>query len=304
LHTALSDGALLSGGGFGEGFLGAEAWLRQWTFGQIMGVVSETALEKPGTGFTLFLCIAFILFPRCSSVAQIVATKDLVNLSPKDTSVKHVPSPPPDNGRNADNCAEAVVGIRDGEIVKAIPEKLQLEIVNVEPNVFYDGTAILVTVRLKNRGDQAILVPWDIPPVQHDVDPKTGNESWEVAIIGLKMNSMEDPQKFRILKTEATLAASPSNPAQHLALRPGEWAEIKFKANIECFSPESWACETLPSGGHTQIQARWSEELSTHGVNGCEQWSGHYASTAAESPPFEIVYVTSFKSEEAIIPKQ
>jgi hypothetical protein len=266
-----------------------------------MEVVAETTL---GTTFKSLLLIAAILFLSYSGFAQMVATKDLTNSIPKDTSTEHVPAASSYMRQNTENFTNCGVGIRNGEIVKDVPEKLQLEIVNVEPNLVYDGTTIFVTVRLKNRGDRVILVPWDTPPVKPEIDPKTGFERWEVATIGLKMTKREDDQKYRILKAEANLAATPSNRAQHLALRSGEWVEIKFKATIECFSTESWVCQTLPPGGHTEIQARWSEELSTREVDGCDKWSGHYASAAAESLPFEVVYITSSKSEEATVPQQ
>jgi hypothetical protein len=259
-------------------------------------------VRKGGTRFeALFLVL--LLFLSYSGIAQMVATKDLTSSIPKSLtddvseSRSHI-------RQSTGNCEDGAVGIRDGKIVKDVPEKLQLEIVNVEPNMVYDGTAIVVTVRLKNSGNQVILVPWGRPPVKQDIDPKTGIETWEVATIGLKMTKREDHQKYRILKTDADLAATPNDPAQHVTLRLGEWVDIKFKATIECYSPESWVCQTLPPSGHTQIAARWSEELSTHEVDGCNEWAGHYTAAEAESLPFEVVYVTSYKSEEATVPQQ
>jgi hypothetical protein len=51
---------------------------------------------------------------------------------------------------------------------------------------------------------------------------------------------------YTYLKGEATLAAAPSNRAQHLELLSGQWADMKFKAAIECPSKETWALQGIP----------------------------------------------------------
>ena len=261
-------------------------------------------MENLSATFKAFLLLGAVWAFPCTGIAQLVATRDLTSIPTKPQSPQEGAAAPRHVGRNDDDCRDGAIGMRNGEAKKDTPDELKLEIVDVEPNPVYDGSTIAVMVRLKNAGKQVFLVPWDTPPVRPDIDPKTGVETREAAIIGLKLTKGDDPQKFRILRTEADLAATPSNRVQHVALRPGEWIEIKFQATIECSSQESWACHALHPGGQTQLLARWSEELSTHEVEGCDTWSGHYALNAAESPPFDIVYLDSPEPEQVTGAKQ
>jgi hypothetical protein len=263
-----------------------------------------TALENSWNRLKSLLLLATAFSLACHASAQLVATKDLTKSAPTIASTEETqpPSPPPGK-QNADKCSDNyAIGTRDGAISKDVPEKVQLEIVNVDPNLVYDGTTIFVTVRLKNVGDQPIFVPWETPPVKPDTDPKTGTASWESVYLSLTMDTREDRHRSSILKAEANLAATPSDRAQHIPLLPGRWVDVKFRATVECYSSESWACQPLPSAGHAQLTARWSEELSTHQEDGCSVWAGHYKSQTAESPPSQIVYVTSSKSDESATP--
>jgi hypothetical protein len=260
-------------------------WLSEASLGSL------SAILKP------ILLVAIVWTFPCPGVAQLVATRDLTSSPSKPQSAQE--SATSRAAGHNDDCRDSGIGIRDGVAKRDAPDELQLEILNVEPNLIYEGSTITVTVRLLNAGTQPLLVPWDAPPVEPDIDPKTGIETREVAMIGLKLTKGDDHQKFRILKTEGNLAATPSNRVQHVAVRTGEWIDIKFKATIECFSQESWACHTLPRDGQSHLLARWSEEFSTHEVEGCNTWSGHYALDAAESPPFDIVYLSSPETEGA-----
>jgi hypothetical protein len=190
------------------------------------------------------------------------------------------------------------MGVRDGAIVREVPERVQLELVSVDPPLVYDGTTIIATVRLKNIGDQPILVPWTTPPVEPDTDPKTGAKSWERATIHLTLGIREDRRRSSYLKGEANLTAAPSNRPQQVELLSGQWVDVKFEAAVECYSPESWACQPLPADGHAQLTAHWWESLSTHEEEGCSVWSGHYESRMAESAPFPISYFASSTSGE------
>jgi hypothetical protein len=247
---------------------------------------SAKAMFKP-----IILVAIVCAFPY-SGLTQLVATRDLTSSPLKPQSKKGDAS----HAVGKDDCQDFRVGIRDGIAKKDIPDELRLDIISVEPKLFYDSSTIVVTVRLKNAGTQPFLVPWDTPPVKPDTDPKTGIESQETARIGLKL-AKDDHLKFRILKTESNLAATPSNRVQHVALRTGEWIDIKFKATIECSPEESWACHTLPPDGQTHLLADWSEELSTHDERGCNTWSGHYKLNRVVSPPFDIVYLNSPETE-------
>jgi hypothetical protein len=262
------------------------------------------ALEKSLSGFNALLALTLILVPRYA-VSQLVATND------QTSNVAPVTSPtqePQTSSRPYDNSDESdcITGVRDGVIVQQAPEKVQLEIVSIEPRQVYEGTAIKVTIRLTNVGDKPILVPWATSPVAPETDPKTGTKSWERVSISLAFGTREEPRRTSYLKGEANLAATPSNRTQHVELLTGQWVEVKFNTVVLCYSSKSWAvCQKLPKDGHTELTAHWGESLSTHEEEGCSEWSGHYESRTAESAPFPIEYVaSSASSQKTITPRQ
>jgi len=183
--------------------------------------------------------------------------------------------------------------VADGVIVRDVPEKLQLEIVAVDPRLVYDGAAMVVTVRVKNIGDLPVLLPWESNRVEPDIDAKSGDTSYESASIHLTFGTREDRKHYTYLKGEATLTAAPSNRVQHLELLSGQWADVKFKAAVECASKETWACKQFQADEHAQVTAHWWEWLFTRQEKGCGGMRGAFKSRTLESSPLEVVYVAS-----------
>jgi len=259
-------------------------------------------LNRCRWGASSFVCLTLVLFAWRCAAAQLVATKDLTQGASDETKQAESPQEPrhipPTNNSDSAEKGDCVVGFRDGIVVPKAPEKLQLEIVDVDPKVVHPGTALLVTVRLKNVGASGVHVPWDSPLVKPDVDPKTGNLSWDAASINLSIATQAEWRNSSQLKGEAMLVAAPSHREQHAELLPGQWLEVKFKVAVECIPSGSLACRELPANEHAELTAHWLEWLSTHEENGCNVWKGTYNSRKADSKPFPVVYVPASPAGE------
>ena len=245
---------------------------------------------------SLLLCVVWMLFASQRAPAQLVATKDLTDTGSVRTSPQEVPSA----SRTPDDPdqQECFFGVADGVILRDVPEKLNLEIVSVDPRLVYDGTRLAITVRLKNLGDLPVLVPWQTTQVEPDTDPKTGDTSYESATIHLTFGTLKDRKQYTYLKGEVTFVAVPSNRAQYLELLTGQWVDVKFNAAIECSSKETWACKQFHADEHAQLTAHWWEWLFTREKKGCGGMRGAYKSRTLESSPLEVVYVASPPSDE------
>ena len=238
------------------------------------------------------LCLALIWFGALNISAQSVATKDLTEIAvvpSEQSSRSNTKSQDPEVADSKQK--DCAFGIRDGVIVRETPEKLQLDIVSAEPRLVYDKTAIMVTVRLKNVGDQPVLIPWETSQVESDIDPKTGATNNESASIHLTFGTLPDRKNYSYLKGEASLVAAPSRREQHIELLSGQWVDVKFKATLQCDSTESWACKSFHADEHAQLTAHWSEWLFTHEEDGCSRWRGAYKSRTLNSSPVDVVYV-------------
>jgi hypothetical protein len=259
-------------------------------------VPSEISLDKSWRRLTSILFVALMLFTSRDAAAQLVATKDLTKppittTSPPPTPLEAKPATPLPNGTEDRHCFQ---GVSDGVIVPDVPEKLQLEIVNTDPRLVYDGTTMVVTVRLKNVGDQHVLVPWETHPIEPDVDPNDGTTSYESATVHLTFGTLGDRQAS-YLKGQATLVAAPNNRAQHVELLSGQWVDVKLRSVIECASKEPWACKPFRADKNARLTADWSEWLYTRG---CKEGNSAYKSRTLESAPVEVVYVASAPSDK------
>jgi hypothetical protein len=232
----------------------------------------------------------------------LVATKDLTNAASDEAQQAKSPqvsqhAPPTTASDNAEkgNCG---VVLLDGFIVPKVPEKLRLEIVSANPTVLHPGSSLFVTVRLVNVGANSVRVPWDTPLVKPDIEPETGNLSWDAASIYLNFSTRGDRQSGSRLKGEASLVAAPSRREQHVELLPGQWLDVKFKVAVECDSVNYPACRALPANRNAELTAYWREWLSTYGDDGCNKRKGTYESWKVVSEPVPLAYDTASPASE------
>jgi hypothetical protein len=252
-------------------------------------------LNKRHRGASSFIWLTLVLLAWQCAEAQLVATKDLTNASSDEaqqakSSQASQPAAPTtaSDKTEKDNCNVVLV---HGAIPPKVPEKLRLEIVNADPKIVHPGSSLLVTVRLVNVGANSVLVPWDTPLVKPDIEPETGNLSWDAASISLYFATQGDRRSSRI-KGEALLVAAPSRREQHVELLPGQWLDVKFKAAVECDSVDYPACDALPANRNAELTADWWERLSTYEDDGCNKRKGTYELRTVNSEPLPVVYDT------------
>lgn len=233
----------------------------------------------------LVLALALIITPN--AIGQLVATKDLIS-NPVTPSI---PTQATSSSTSESQERDCFLEHRDGAVVSEVREKLRLEIVNAEPRLIYDKDAIAVTVRLKNEGDQPILVPWQtvhVDPFKATSDDET---SYENAEIRVTLRTQEKRGAGVFLEGGATLEALPGNYDHHVQLLPGQWVEVKFRAFVECLYKTDWGCPAFKADQHAQLTAHWSEWLFTQKGEGCKTVTGAYTSRKVDSDSLEIVYV-------------
>jgi len=254
------------------------------------------AIEGKETLVRLTWCVlvpilALMMTPN--AVAQLVATKDLIS-DPVKPSIPTEPAPGTSEGQGRDCFQEHY----DGAVVREVREKLRLEVVSADPRLIYDKAAMVVTVRLKNEGDQPVLVPWQTVHVQPSKVAPNDETSYENATIRVTLRTQEKRGGGAFLKGGAVLEAVPDNYDQHVELLPGQWIELRFRALVECLYNTDWGCPAFKADQHGQLVAHWSEWLFTQKGDGCKAVTGAYTSRKLDSDPLEIVYV-SLPSGEA-----
>ena len=234
----------------------------------------------------LVLVLAMIMTP--DAIGQLVATKDLISNPVKES----IPTSATILGTSEVQEQDCFVEHYDGAIVREVREKLRLEIVSADPRLIYDKAAIVVTVHLKNEGEQPVLVPWQtvhVDPVRTAPNDET---SYENAEIRVTLRTQEKRGGGAFLKGGAVLEALPDNYEQHVQLLPGQWVEVKFRALVECLYDTDWGCPAFKADQHGQLVAHWSEWLFTQKGDGCKAVTGAYTSRKLDSDPLEIVYAS------------
>jgi len=147
---------------------------------------------------TLFIPVLVTSLSACA-VAQLIATKDLTHISGQPTTPVKAPYATPVISAAGEN--DCFIDHRDGAIVRDVPEKLSFEIVSAEPRLVHNGAEITVTVRLKNEGDQQVVVPWEVGAIEPvKTDPNDETLSYESATIRLALGSPKDGGKQAYLK--------------------------------------------------------------------------------------------------------
>ena len=252
----------------------------------------ETAVRL--ARFVALPVLALVMTP--CTLAQLVATKDLTSSPAKPATPTEAPTTTsPASGEQERDC---FIDHRDGAVVREVREKIRLEIVSADPRLVYDKAPILVTVRLKNEGDQPVLVPWrtvHVEPVRIGPNYET---DYEQATIRVKLGTQEKRGQGTHLKGGAVLEAVPDKYDQHIQLLPGQWVEVKFSAFVECLYDTDWGCPGFKADQRAQLVAHWDEWLFTQQGQGCKAVTGAYKSRTIDSDPVGIVYVSSSPGEQ------
>lgn len=224
-----------------------------------------------------FLVFGLVAVP---GFAQLVASRDL-------TSGWRVPS---EHIAIPEACDKPRSSVIDGNQAKAGPVKakdLELTIVEISPAKLEIGNDFNSTVRLKNVGTAAVLVPSmaDGEQVLRNSADAT-EEKYEVGDISFRLTTGKRHGIPIYLNSAGALFANPNDKASYLALDPGKWLEIKLHARVECGMQDCMG-EIQPDG-KAVLTAWWYQRVLSHRVTGCEETHGTVAVRELDSSPFTV----------------
>ena len=166
-------------------------------------------------------------------------------------------------------------------------KSLELTIVQVSPAKLEIGNDFTASVRLKNVGNVAILIPAiaDGEQLQPASNPAS-EEKYEVGDVSFRLLSGKG--KIAVyLDSSGALFADPDNKASYLELAPGKWLDIKTHARVEC-GLENCAAEIHPDN-KAVLTAWWYQRVLVHRVSGCAETHGSVKVRELDSAPFTVV---------------
>jgi hypothetical protein len=219
-------------------------------------------------------------FTAAPSFAQLIASRDL-------TSGWRVPS---EHIAIPETCDKPRSLMTNGDQAKADLAKnkdLELTIVETSPAKLEIGNDFNATVRLKNIGTTAVLVPSiaDGEQVLRSAAATT-EEKYEVGDISFRLMTGKTHGIPIYLNSAGALFANPDDKASYLALDPGKWLEIKLHARMEC-GMENCLGDIQPDSKGV-LTAWWYQRVLSHKVNGCEETHGSLTIREVDSAPFTV----------------
>jgi len=215
---------------------------------------------------------------------QSVATRDLTS----DFSVPPERVPPP----SPQNCAKIHSSISNGarqadkQEDAAAASSLEFSIVSVSPAQLVIGEDFIANVRLKNTGSAPVLVPSFSDGERIAMGADAGQEQYEVADITFRLVSGNNRTPV-FLDSSGALFAQPSDKSSYLVLNPGNWVDLKIKANVTC-GAEKCLAEIQPDE-NAVLSGWWYQRVLTHSVSGCDEDHGSHEVREVNSIPFSVV---------------
>jgi hypothetical protein len=166
-------------------------------------------------------------------------------------------------------------------------KELELTIVGTSPAKLEIGGDFNATVRLKNVGTKAVLVPAAVDGERALHTSADGTEEkYEVGDISFRVATGKQHGVPVYLNSAGALFADPEAKDSYLSLNPGTWLEIKLHARVEC-GLEDCIGEIEPDN-KAVLTAWWYQRVLTHSVKGCEETHGSYTVRELDSSPFTV----------------
>ena len=227
-------------------------------------------------------CILFfgITFAVAPLPAQMVGSRDL-------TSGWRLPSEHISVPENCEKPRSSVLDGQEGHPEGASPKDLELTIVQTWPAKLEIGNDFNATVRLKNIGTAAVLVP-SAPDGEGLLRPSADGteEKYEVGDVSFRLTTGRQHGIPVYLNSAGALFADPDNNGGYLSLKPGNWLEIKIHARVEC-GMENCMGE-IPPDNNAQLTAWWYQRVLSHHVSGCDETHQSVKVREVDSAPFNI----------------
>jgi len=234
-------------------------------------------------GFHLACCVllgAHLALP--AAVAQMVASRDV-------TAGWRVPAERLSVPPSCSNPRSSVVdggSAPPGGATKA--KGLELTIVATSPAKLEIGGDFDATVRLKNVGTEAVLVPSATDGERVLRTSADGSEEkYEVADVSFRLMTGKARGVPVYLNSTGALFADPADAGSYLSLAAGQWLEIKLHARVECGLEN--CVGNLEPDDKASLTAWWYQRVLTHRISGCEETHGSYPVRQVDSAPFTIV---------------
>lgn len=164
---------------------------------------------------------------------------------------------------------------------------LQLTIVEVLPATLEIGNDFSATVRLKNTGESALLVP-AVPDGERVLRTSTDRteEKYDVGDVSFRLLTGKHRDIPVILDSGGALFADPDDKNSYLALAPGKWLDIRLHGRVECGLENCVA--DIHADDAAVLTAWWYERVLSHRVSGCDETHGSSKVREVDSAPFKV----------------
>lgn len=172
-------------------------------------------------------------------------------------------------------CKELPFGrISDGTVKSpdSQPQNIELEILKLSDTKTRVGQELTAEVRLTNKSDRAILIPWstDISVTANGGDPKTAK--WETGSFKVLLKNARS-HEIRLNSLSQQLYGSRYSPGSMLSIQPGEWITATIKFELLVSTDAQW--ERL-RGGDSQLAVEWKQIARTREIHNCTMWTGYF----------------------------
>jgi hypothetical protein len=223
------------------------------------------------------------------SFAQLVAMKDLSypGYSPADVAIGGIYKKSQLEAE-LESCIKAGrqphASHTDGVTGRIKLQKLELEIISAEPHLISEGRELTLVVRITNKGESAVDLPWMETIVETQSPDESDSPRKSVDYVSIETALKTHEKKFE-LNGGVSLQARLSQPQHWITVKPREWAEIKFRASLHPRPNEV----AVPSDPAAVLSASWSESTFAEARAECSIHSEYFAGGRLESKPFPIV---------------
>jgi hypothetical protein len=162
-----------------------------------------------------------------------------------------------------------------------------LTIVDTSPAKLEIGNDFNASVRLKNIGTTAVLVP-SAPDGEGVLRPSADGteEKYEVGDISFRLTTGKQHGIPVYLNSAGALFADPDDKSSYLSLKPGTWLEIKLHARVECGMEDCMG--DIQPDNKAVLTAWWYQRVLSHRVSGCDETHQSVKVRELDSAPFTI----------------
>lgn len=229
-----------------------------------------------------FICC--LIFVATAAYSQQVASRDLTTFTPAPASLPQNPAAT----AQEKNCPTGIMAtIADGVIIPEKKENLKLTLVDVIPSPIQVAGDITATVRLENKGNSVVQMPWTMDEQRiSDLPQEEKDKGYEFASISLELGTGSKRNLTSVLEAEAQLFAHPDEPWSHLEVAPDHWVEVKFKGSVQCKHKD--LCNVLQNDDAGLLIASWNQWLFTTTYKDCEKTNGNYKEREVKSNPHRV----------------